>query len=172
MMGLNLIAAAVVGLLEMIVLIEIAYSKESEPSGQVKFRIKRNDREPCSFNNFLPTYCQQGEACVYNRNNAHNNYNSCKSVKKDAASGKLYIKGGYNELCSDFYGFRKIDDLESCRAAAKLIDSMMIATASHRPWVPGGCNLVTVGRMLPAVVFNNIPGSGRRDSFSEPICQH
>ena len=172
MIGLNLIVAAVVGLLEMIVLIEIACSEELESSGEMKFRIKRNDRQPCSFNNFLPTYCQQGEACVYNKNDMHNNYNSCKLVKKEAASGKLYIKAGNDELCSDFYGLRKIDDLESCRAATKLFRSIMIAPVTHRPWLPGGCNLVTNGRMLPTAVFNDIPGSGRRDYYSEPICQH
>ena len=172
MMGLNLIVATVIGLLQMIVLIEIAYSEKLESSGEMKFPIKRNDRQPCSFNNFLPTYCQQGEACVYNKNDMHNNYNSCKSVKKDGASGKLYIKAGRNELCSEFYGFRKIDDLESCKAAAKLIDSIMIDPVSDRRWFPGGCNLVQGGRMLARVVFNDIPGSGRRVWSSQPICQH
>ena len=175
MIGLNLIVAAVVGLLEMIVLIEFAYSEEFESSVETKFRIKRNDQPPCSFDNFLPTYCQPGEVCVYEKNDIKGNYNSCKPGKKDVVSGKLYIDAGYMQLCSDIegYGFRRIDDLEACKAAAKLIGpaGIMYSPVSHSQRIPRGCNLVQSGRMLPAVVFNDIPGTGRREWTTRPICE-
>ena len=113
-MGLNLIAATVVGLLEIIVLIELAYSEDFESSGETKFCIKRNDPPLCYAQNIvLRTYCQPGEVCVNGKDNPF--HRSCKSGKKDTSSGKVYIDVGRMQLCSDIErdGFSEINDLGS-----------------------------------------------------------
>ena len=151
MIGMNLIAATIEILLVMIVW-------------------RSHIVHGCGFANaFYPIprpSCQANQVCV----NAENIFGAvCTEVKKDAASGKQYFQAGKNQLCSRI-GYKIIDDLPSCRRAAKLFGSN--PTVVFRSWrrLPRGCNFY-VTRRFSGVVFNRIRGSGPSQPNSNPICQ-
>ena len=105
--------------------------------------------------------CQANEVCVH----AENIFGMvCTEVKKDAASGKQYYLAGKNQLC-----YRIIDDLPSCRRAAKLFGSKTTVGFTRFRRLPRGCNFyLTKG--FSGVVFNRIRGPGRSHPTSNPIC--
>ena len=110
--------------------------------------------------------CQANEVCVH----AENIFGMvCTEVKKDAASGKQYFLAGKNQLCSTI-GYRIIDDLPSCRRAAKLFGSKNTVASTRFPRLPRGCNFYK-NRRFSGVVFNRIRGSGPSQPNSNPICQ-
>ena len=114
----------------------------------------------------LQSPCQANKVCV----NAKNIFGKvCKEVKKDAASGKQYVDAGKNQLCSTI-GYRIIDDLPSCRRAAKLFGTKTTVELIRWPRFPRGCNFY-VTRRFSGVVFNGIRGSGRSHPTFNPICQ-
>ena len=147
MIGMNLIAATIEVLLLMIVL-------------------RSHIVHGCGFYNAgypIPRpSCQANEVCV----NAENIFGKvCTEVKKDAASGKQYFQAGKNQLCS-----RIIDDLPSCRRAAKLFGSKTTVGFTRFRRLPRGCNFyLTKG--FSGVVFNRIRGPGCSHPTSNPICQ-
>ena len=151
MIGMNLIAATIEVLLVMIVL-------------------RSHIVHGCGFYNAgIPIQrpsCQADEDCVVSDNIFGM---ACKKVKKDAASGKQYVDAGKNQLCSTI-GYRIIDDLPSCRRAAKLFGTKTTVELIRWPRFPRGCNFY-VTRRFSGVVFNGIRGSGRSHPTFNPICQ-